>query len=111
MQENMKHFLLTSFLFTTFTASAAESPYDKFGSEKNVSKKTTVEWYAIPNVQEVCDANSQELNGHKYGYKVDGCSKWNHSLFSDTCVIYTHLKTDYWTLGHELRHCFQGNFH
>lgn len=107
----MKKLLIAAIVTTFATNVVAESPYDKFGSEKNITKKTTVEWYAVSNLQEVCESEGKQYNGHNYGYKVDGCSHWHRSVFGDSCVIYTHLKTDFWTLGHELRHCFQGNFH
>lgn len=107
----MKRILSSIALTVLSAATFAESPYDKFSSDKNISRKTSVEWYAVSNVQEVCESENKQMNGHGYGFKVDGCSRWHHSVFSDSCVIYTHLKTDYWTLGHELRHCFQGKFH
>jgi hypothetical protein len=38
---------------------------------------------------------------------VAGCAVWNET----TCTIYTLPMTSHEILGHELRHCFEGNYH
>ena len=75
----------------------------------------TVVWNRVDDVQAVC----QNLAGRKEVFAIRGCSKWNESSRSDqrVCSIYVPTpksETDtqtFATLGHELMHCFDGNWH
>ena len=75
----------------------------------------TVVWNRVDDVQTVC----QKLDGRKEIFAIRGCSKWTTSLRGDEriCSIYvptpkseTDVQT-FATLGHELLHCFDGNWH
>ncbi len=59
-------------------------------------------------------------DGHEYCARITGipvtptsrpmaCAFWN--VRRQECSIITPLRTAYNYLGHELRHCFEGNFH
>lgn len=98
-------------MFFTSSVFASESPYDKFSNDKNFTNKTSVEWITVPDIQATCDADNLKRTGKRFGFSVEACSHWDKSIFGNTCVIYTERKVSYWTLGHELRHCFQGFFH
>lgn len=58
-------------------------------------------WVPMDNVQEKC------------GHGAHGCYRWN----SGVCTLYTRNPRGPYdeplhnTLGHEARHCFQGDFH
>ena len=75
----------------------------------------TVVWNRVDDVQAVC----QNLAGRKEVFAIRGCSKWNESSRSDqrVCSIYVptpRSESDtqtFATLGHELMHCFDGNWH
>ena len=75
----------------------------------------TVVWNRVDDVQAVC----QNLAGRREVFAIRGCSKWNESSRSDqrVCSIYVPTpksETDtqtFATLGHELMHCFDGNWH
>ena len=43
------------------------------------------------------------------GFKSYGCATWNSTL--TRCTIYLEQKTTTWIKGHELHHCFEGDFH
>jgi len=75
----------------------------------------TVVWSRVDDVQAVC----QNLAGRKEVFAIRGCSKWNEADRSGqrVCSIYVPTprnETDtqtFATLGHELMHCFDGNWH
>jgi len=75
----------------------------------------TVVWNRVDDVQAVC----QNLAGRKEVFAIRGCSKWNDTDRSGqrVCTIYVptpRTETDtqtFATLGHELMHCFDGNWH
>lgn len=65
-----------------------------------------VRWIRVSDVrlQEICSA----ATGTIYTGKVFlGCAYTSHG----TCIIHTSTDTTHQILGHELRHCVQGNFH
>ena len=76
--------------------------------------KVAVVWNRVDDTQAAC----QELTGKKEIYAIRGCSKWNDSE-SDVrvCNIYARLPKNeadtqaFATLGHEMMHCFEGNWH
>ena len=75
----------------------------------------TVVWNRVDDVQAVC----QNLAGRKEVFAIRGCSKWNDTdrAGQRVCTIYVptpRTETDtqtFATLGHELMHCFDGNWH
>jgi hypothetical protein len=107
----MRYTLFATLLLSTFTAVAEESPYDKFSAKNNIANNTNVEWVQVSDVRAGCDAESVKRGLPRYTTAVEGCSFWNKTLFGNTCLIITPITVDYWTFGHELRHCFQGKFH
>ena len=75
----------------------------------------TVVWNRVDDVQAVC----QNLAGRKEVFAIRGCSKWSDGFRSNerVCSIYvpapkSEMDTQtFATLGHELLHCFDGNWH
>jgi hypothetical protein len=75
----------------------------------------TVVWNRVGNVQQVC----QDLEHRKEVWAIRGCSKWDAAGAAGerVCSIYApapRSETDtqsFVTLGHELLHCFDGNWH
>lgn len=93
---------------------AAETPYDQFTNEKNITNNTSVTWQTVDNVKAACDAENirRGFGPFQIGSKVmDACSFRDKVGSEHTCVIITAKTTNYWNIGHELRHCFQGRFH
>ena len=107
---------LTSMAFLTLicqsTALAAidpnwQNPEAKFATSKNVTDNKQIIWRHTDNVQKECEAESHKRKLGGFGYAVNACSFWD----STTCTIITAQHVTMHTLGHEVRHCFQGNFH
>ena len=73
----------------------------------------TVVWNRVDDVQQVC----QGLAGRKEVYAIRGCSKWTESRSGRVCNIYVPRpksekdEQTFVTLGHEVMHCFEGNWH
>ena len=90
----------------------AETPYEKFSTDKNFTNVSNIHWEQVDNIQEVCDGIRIKQGLPRYGYKLEACSVWSRSFFFvNTCTIFTARKVNMWTVGHEIRHCFQGDFH
>ena len=74
-----------------------------------------VVWNRVADPQAVCEG----LSGRKEFFRVLGCSKWNevNADGARVCSIYAPMPRDerdvqrLATLGHELMHCFEGNWH
>ena len=80
----------------TFTA----KPY-----EDRVTEATIVTWITSEDVEKDCiNAGVKDPGPLR---TILGCAKYN----AKTCRIYTGKVTTMETLGHELRHCFEGKFH
>jgi hypothetical protein len=108
----MKRLFIIPFVLSIANIYASESPYDKFDGKSNFTDKTRVTWKQVEDIQAECNIESKKRGYNGYNYPIEGCSFWDVDAFrNNTCYILTPLNTTYWTLGHELRHCFQGSFH
>mgnify|MGYP006273885049 CR=1 FL=1 len=96
-------------LFTGCAAtSPSNTPYDhnEFFSVPQRELTRTVTWRVLPDniVSEVCQKNT---HGRFAGQKILGCARW----YGNQCTIITGANTDTAILGHEVRHCYDGDFH
>jgi hypothetical protein len=82
-----------------------------FDATKNMSNQITITWLQVDNVTAACDAESKRRGNGGFGYALDACSFWPPAGGPKVCTIITGKRTDLDTLGHETRHCFQGNWH
>ena len=70
-------------------------------------------WNRVDDVQAACEGAS----GRREIFKILGCSKWREDAGQRTCTIYAPAPRDerdkerFATLGHELLHCTDGNWH
>jgi hypothetical protein len=68
-----------------------------------------VRWEVRENVSEVCSRAAQLSPTQAWMTPPLACAMWN--VASKECVIITGKQVSHLELGHELRHCFEGNFH
>ena len=68
-----------------------------------------VRWEVRENVAEVCGRAAKITAAQAWMTPPLACAMWN--VASKECVIITGKKVSHVELGHELRHCFEGNFH
>jgi len=93
---------------------AVETPYDKFSNDQNFTNTTTITWRTVENVKAACDAENARrgFKPFEIGNKnMDACSFRDKADNKNNCIVITAKKTNYWDIGHEVRHCFQGKFH
>ena len=106
----------TLFVFLIFASTVHAN--EKFSADSNLVTSSTISWILADNVFEACDSESKIRGNGGFpkldkGTKMDGCSFWSNPSVNKTnvCTIITAKNTDQDTVGHEVRHCFQGNFH
>ena len=103
--------MLSLMLFTSSASAYEESPYDKFTADNNMTNSTTISWVTVEgDINKACNKESRKRGLKPFVYKAKACSHWHRSLFGYSCKIMTSKSVNYHTLGHELRHCFQGNW-
>ena len=70
-------------------------------------------WQKVDDAHATCE----EVSGRREIFRIMGCSKWREAGGQRTCTIYAQAprnETDvqrFATLGHELMHCTDGNWH
>jgi len=104
-----KILLILSILASSSAMAYYEDPHQEFDMTHNMTNKTTVVFRPVKNVQAACDAESRKITGKGFGYSVDACSFWSDD--ATQCTIITGPTANFHTIGHEMRHCIQGNFH
>jgi hypothetical protein len=68
----------------------------------------SIEWRLADDINKACDSASRRFGNAGFGGQdVQGCAFW----WGPTCVIITKKKPTMHTVGHEMRHCFYGNWH
>ena len=90
-----------------------EDPKQQFDMTNNRTNKTSITFRQANNVTAECDKESRSRGQGGFGIQVDACSFWNFNLLlgTDECLIITAKRANFHTLGHELRHCIQENWH
>jgi hypothetical protein len=91
---------------------------EKFSTKSNFVRSSEIVWIHVDNVFDACDSESKKRGNGGFpavdiGNKMDACAFWSDPSANRTnvCTIITGKNTDQDTVGHEVRHCFQGNFH
>ena len=104
-------FLLMTVIFSGFAFSYEDKPFENFDTKKNFANKGDIIWKQAEDVNAACERESRRIGNNGFGYAVQACSFWVVSGNKTVCTIITGHKTNLVTLGHEIRHCFQGGFH
>ena len=82
-----------------------------FGTTQNLTNESRITWETSSNIQARCEQESRRRGFDGFKKNIEACSFWGKQGTADVCLIITKEKTNIDTLGHEMRHCFQGNFH
>ncbi len=96
---------------STSICASSEDPHQQFSTNKNNTNKSIITWRPVDRVQAECDKESKRLGYGGFGYPLEACSFWDKSPINNVCTIITGKNVNFHTVGHEIRHCFQGNFH
>lgn len=84
-----------------------DDPFISFDSKGNSHQSMTINWIPVDNVQKACEDESKKRGKGGFGFAVNACSFWE----GNSCTVITRRYVNLQTLGHEVRHCFQGNWH
>ena len=76
---------------------------------QRVLNRVRVRWEVRDDVAQVCSQKVSSLGAQTVQAAPIACAVWN--VPAQECVIVTARQVNHVTLGHELRHCFEGNFH
>lgn len=84
-------------------------PEVPFDATRNLHKKVEVTWMVVSNPVRTCNEEGRKRIKDFKGlsYVPEACAIWD----GDKCTIITSKKPTMHSLGHELRHCFQGHWH
>lgn len=89
------------------TITEGDNPLEMFDSARNFTATSKVTWIPVDNIQATCDREARVRGYGDFGYALKACSFYEN----DVCVVFTEKKLNMHTLGHEVRHCFQANWH
>jgi hypothetical protein len=109
MKATMKaKLLLLAMMGFSFNAIAYEdNPSALFDATKNTSQSMNIIWKVSDDPAKSCDIESKKVGNGGFAYRVKACAFWTEK----TCTIITGKNTSMHSVGHELRHCFQGDWH
>ena len=108
----MKTILAIALLMPTMACAYDDSPYSTFSTDANFTTTSIISWEPADDVQAACDANRRKRGRPPYSIKVKACSFWSVNMLNQNiCHIVTKRDTTIWSVGHEIRHCFQRNWH
>lgn len=113
----MKTFtIIAALLFTLMSASVNakgeygtfdDDPKKPFDASKHEYETMLITWKVAKDVNKECNKMRVKRGEEPFGFSVDACSSWN----GRTCTIITKTKPTMWSVGHEIRHCYEGNWH
>lgn len=92
-------------------AKILDDPHQAFDFTAVHASNIEVKVITAKNVQKKCDEESNKRGYGGFKLNVQACSFWDFSRFNNKCTIVLPEKTNLHTIGHEVRHCFQGNWH
>ena len=102
----MSNRFVLNLVLVLFAGSALAQPAGKhdleFTAQGNYPVKR-VEWIVVDDIDTVCKGFAPLMEGRRYV----GCTFFN----STSCRVYTDRNTSLSVLGHEIRHCFEGQRH
>lgn len=80
-----------------------------FDMRKNDQKTVTITIKSVDpkDMREACDRKSRQFGNSGFNYEPLACAFWQGS----TCHIIMPHKVDMRTVGHEIMHCYQGDWH
>lgn len=87
-------------------------PNSPFNADTKMTNSVHVTWMTASNVNKACEAESiRRGNGGFKGAPMQACTFWTKTPNGYECLMITSKNPTIHNLGHEIRHCFQGNYH
>jgi hypothetical protein len=110
-------YIIAALLVVAFNANAVEhfdtpeNPHEEFSVSHVMSNQIAITFISAADVRAVCDSESRKRGFKGFPFPVEACSFFDTSRVNNKCTIVVGKTTNYHTIGHEMRHCLQGNFH
>ncbi len=104
MRTDLKNWSFLSTLYLTICVAMTGCSSPTFTVQRDV-RMVNVRWVIVDDIQEVCHM----LTGGKSEYVYHACATWDKA--KQHCTIFTSRHVTHEWLGHELQHCFDGDFH
>jgi len=81
----------------------------EFDAAKNSHQTMTITWRYVDakDIGRVCNEESKRRGFGGFGAASEACSFWENNV----CTIVTPRRVEMRTVGHEVLHCYQGNWH
>jgi hypothetical protein len=106
----MKRVIASVALFVTSTVFASwDDPNAQFDATKYTNRTVSVTWITVKMsmLRETCNRVARKKGYQTYKSEINACAFWEGNV----CTVYTPETTSMHTVGHEMRHCFQGAWH
>ncbi len=84
-----------------------ENPETRFDATKNEVMDVRLRWKVVKDVNKACSEESVRRGGKVFNYNIQACSFWE----GKECIIVTPRMATIHNVGHEVLHCFRGDFH
>lgn len=107
--DSMNKILIAVLLMSSTAYAIDDNPTKPFSTAENTRETMLITWKSVDNVQQACQAEYKRRGFSAFNYKIDACAFWN--TVTRTCTIYTAKNPTMHDVGHEIRHCYQGNWH
>lgn len=87
-------------------------PNALFDASKLMTDKVVIKWVRVKDIRATCESESRKRGFKGFGFSMEACSFWGKTLVGGNyCDVFTRERTTLHDIGHEMRHCFQGDFH
>jgi len=99
-----------SFIFASSAVagpSVSSDPRKIYDLTKGTNRTMTITWTVVDNPLVECNKESKRVGNGGFAYTVQACAFWTKTH----CTIITGKADNHDTIGHEFRHCFQGDWH
>lgn len=98
--------MLMATVTNVVAANYRDNAYDPVKWQKGTDTKA-VTLMVVDNPQAVCNKESRKRGNKGFAYQVEACAFWT----ADACTVVISPTASMHTLGHEMRHCWQGDWH
>ena len=107
----MKKLALIAALLSTNVLANWDDPNVPFSTRSNVYKTVKVTWIPVDDVSKTCADEGRkrlkDFSSRNWVPVSDACSFWS----GNECTVYTKRNPTMHDIGHEVRHCFQHDWH
>lgn len=78
-------------------------------AQYRIMNTVRIQWVIRQDVTRFCAGAYQMANSQAFLTPPVACAMWD--ILQSECTVFTGPLTTHATVGHEIRHCFEGNFH